>query len=364
MKSFFNRYILLFFLLIDFIFPTFADTVNVSDGGSFTGIILSETPEYIELDLGTGTMSIQRKYVTSVHKSTELERELIRKEWRQKYFLNKRYVPAGKEDMVNRFNRLRQQRASAMRASAELKVMKAKEIKKQKKLEDIKKQYRKANQKLKKANIKYNAVSYNKLVQKVNSLAAEINMLTDELAEPDYGRQSEVISDYIAEVDSFADDIRRQLQMVNSNDSSYYFYKSLLQNLEQYNNDFPEDLIKSRMSGNATYISVRINNRVTGNFILDTGADTVTISEAFAKKAGIKTAGLSEVKMRVADGRVVTGHSVILDSVQVGRFRSRNVPAVIMPGAGRGHDGLLGMSFLRDYIVNLKNGKLSLRKLD
>ncbi|HVE14862.1 MAG TPA: aspartyl protease family protein, partial [Elusimicrobiota bacterium] len=70
----------------------------------------------------------------------------------------------------------------------------------------------------------------------------------------------------------------------------------------------------------------------------------------------------------VADGRAVEGRAYELDSLSVGENRAAKVLVVALPGAGSerdGVDGLLGMSFLGRFSVELdaEAGRLVLSRL-
>ena len=71
--------------------------------------------------------------------------------------------------------------------------------------------------------------------------------------------------------------------------------------------------------------------------------------------------------MRLADGSQVEGHHVVLRSLAVGDAREENVDAVVIPRPpSPGVDGLLGMSFLGNFVVSLDGagGELVLRRFE
>ena len=98
--------------------------------------------------------------------------------------------------------------------------------------------------------------------------------------------------------------------------------------------------------------------------MLDTGATLVVLSPVLAARLNItRDPGMENLRMTLADGSVVEAAPVILKSVRVGKATSANVSAVIMPDApSDGIDGLLGVSFLKDYLLNYEpqSGRIEL----
>jgi aspartyl protease family protein len=120
-----------------------------------------------------------------------------------------------------------------------------------------------------------------------------------------------------------------------------------------------------RDGGGNTVVPVRVNGRADGRFIVDTGASVVTMSEDFARRAGIGDGERTTAEAMLADGRKVTASAVLLSSVQTGEARGERIAAVILPGPpAPGLDGLLGMSFLGRFVMHLDGaaGRLTLRE--
>ena len=347
-----------------------ADKVVLSNGGSFKGVITKETPKYVLLDLGTGSMNLDRKYIHSIKYSGDMERAEIKKQWQEKYFLNKKFVPAGHEDVVAEFKKLLLQRDVALRSSGIIKASKRKEELYTKELELLKDKYAVANVKLKDVNKESDMLRYNELVRRVNSLVAETNVKIRQIENliDSAGKMTLVISDYLLGLAGFEKTLHaRQASLPAGSDSNVQFlYEGLSEKISRLNDEFSKEVIASSKSGRSTLVTVVINDIASGTFVLDTGAELVSMTEAFAARLGINMSSLPMLDITVADGRKVKGRAIVLKSVRLGESSSKNVPAVILPGEKRsGHDGLLGMSFLSDYIVQLdgSSGNLILRQL-
>ncbi|MDN3518809.1 retropepsin-like aspartic protease [Aquisalimonas lutea] len=102
----------------------------------------------------------------------------------------------------------------------------------------------------------------------------------------------------------------------------------------------------------------RINGR-SSELIVDTGANLVAMGRGQAEALGVEVDGGLRRRVETAGG-VTTGYEVRLDRVSVGGVEVRNVPAVILEGAGPPVP-LLGMSFLGRVNMRQEGGVLLLR---
>jgi len=113
--------------------------------------------------------------------------------------------------------------------------------------------------------------------------------------------------------------------------------------------------------GNVWTLRAKLNDRVTGTFLLDTGASVCVLAPAIARKLALEETG-QEVELRTANG-IVKAPLVKIDSVQVGRSRAEDVPAVVHPAVAGSLDGVLGLSFLNTfdgYKIDTRNHTLRL----
>lgn len=107
--------------------------------------------------------------------------------------------------------------------------------------------------------------------------------------------------------------------------------------------------LKLPLTGGHGYARGSVNGGAL-EFVVDTGATTVAVSEKMA--AALKLDGLPAltVKSQTANG-LVTGKQVIADRVEVGSLVATAVPVVILPNLEG--PALLGMSFLGRFNVTL-----------
>ncbi len=100
-----------------------------------------------------------------------------------------------------------------------------------------------------------------------------------------------------------------------------------------------------------------INGKVV-DFIVDTGATTVSINSVVAKWLGIDYKSGKEVNVTTASSQVI-GYQVTLDKISLGSIRLTGIEATVLEGE---HPAiaLLGMSFLKHLKVLNENGMMHL----
>jgi len=110
-------------------------------------------------------------------------------------------------------------------------------------------------------------------------------------------------------------------------------------------------------------VKVEING-VRGLFILDTGATYVAMKSNFADRAKIAQVGADDITMATANG-LARAKLAKADKVTLGKLAATNVPVAIQntdaKSYGAGIDGLLGMSFLSRFEVQMSNGSIEVR---
>jgi aspartyl protease family protein len=108
------------------------------------------------------------------------------------------------------------------------------------------------------------------------------------------------------------------------------------------------------------YLTAQVNGAPV-EFVVDTGATQIVLSETDAAAAGIDTGRLSFIgRAYTANGEVRTA-PVQLDRIEIGPITDRGVRAVV--NGGEMNQSLLGMTYLRRYrSVEITGGKLVLTR--
>lgn len=93
-------------------------------------------------------------------------------------------------------------------------------------------------------------------------------------------------------------------------------------------------------------VNVRINDRVTAPFLIDTGASDVLVPKTVADQLGLAPGPDARTQLYQTANGVVAQPVLTLDSVEVGGARVEDVPASIGNGV---RIGLLGLSFFNHF---------------
>ncbi|MEQ9317408.1 MAG: TIGR02281 family clan AA aspartic protease [Henriciella sp.] len=104
-----------------------------------------------------------------------------------------------------------------------------------------------------------------------------------------------------------------------------------------------------------------VNRKASVDFMVDTGASTVAITQADARKMGLRPDELTyDARIRTAGGETF-GADVIIEQIQIGQVRVKNVPGVVMKDELT--QSLLGMSFLRElYSYEFRGDRMIIRQ--
>lgn len=122
-----------------------------------------------------------------------------------------------------------------------------------------------------------------------------------------------------------------------------------------------KQVIHLKRIGNSFFADVRINRKIRGLLMVDTGASNVLLSKRLALKLGLNIRGAKRIQAKVAGGRIVPGRLIFLKEIRVGGARVENIPAIVLEQeSGEAYDGLLGMSFLKQFIFQIDTQKSQL----
>jgi aspartyl protease family protein len=98
-------------------------------------------------------------------------------------------------------------------------------------------------------------------------------------------------------------------------------------------------------------------NGQTTQFLVDTGATAISISQTEAERMGLNFSAGRRIMTQTANG-VVAAHMMQLNSVRIGEVEVRNVEAIVIPG--QMSHVLLGNSFLTRFQMQRHNDVLTL----
>lgn len=348
-----------------------ADVVHLRNGNTIEGIITQETAQQIVLELGTGSTSLSRNSIATIDHASEDENSRLQADWKHKYFLHKEYVPADLAGLAAEFAKLSVLREEALRASRSLSELTARDARLQAELEQLHEQIVQVGHQIQNLPTKHSAEAYNSLIASNNMLQVRGTIANGDLNSCHKERVAadEHISAYLEAVATFgalfAEERKKQPENETSDTNRSQFFNRLKQALADFARDFSAVAVSATPSNAGVIVAVTVNDLVTGRFLVDTGAARVTVTERFAQQLQIDLSKLPETEFTMADGHKTTGRTLVFHSMAVGSARAEKVEAAVLPGKPCEQvDGLLGMSFLRHFAVNLdgNNGKLILRQ--
>ena len=120
--------------------------------------------------------------------------------------------------------------------------------------------------------------------------------------------------------------------------------------------------------GNSIVVEVNLNRKLKARLLLDTGAGIILLRRDIASKLGVNLKKVKpDMRVKVADGRVLNAKHIVLKSVATQGVEVKKVDAAVLleeSGSLDGVDGLLGMSFLKkfNFKIDQENKKLILEE--
>jgi clan AA aspartic protease (TIGR02281 family) len=317
-----------------------------------------------------GAISVDRKRISAVEREAQGENQARQEGWRTEY-ITVDDLPDDLRALSQGLDRLRAIRSKALTASKSLRgTVKGKALVAQR-LARTQSRYRETNIQLGAMDIQSNVKAYNQMAEQNNVLVAEANKLQSrsEKLEGTARRMEREIAAYSQELTLY----EGQFHPVNAtygdeveDEVSRVWLKRTEEQLAAFQNDFLRMEIPVAQFRGSTTVDVEINDGASAPFVIDTGATLVTLTETLARKLQIPYDPESRVSLTLADGSVTEGYPVVLRSVVVSDARAEGVQAVVLTHApAEGVQGLLGMTFLREFVMSFDaNGNhLMLRKL-
>jgi aspartyl protease family protein len=103
-------------------------------------------------------------------------------------------------------------------------------------------------------------------------------------------------------------------------------------------------------AGKTPTVSVVLNGKYQQQMAVDSGSSLLCLPLAIAEKFGLKPSPKDpQIVLRLADGRDIQAHKVVVSSVRVGKFTVENVECAVLGADAVNAEPLLGMSFLREF---------------
>jgi clan AA aspartic protease (TIGR02281 family) len=335
-----------------------SDEIKLKSGGSITGIITEAKPGTITINVGFGNTVIDSTDIASITRSDTADHNRLRAQWHDRFADGEMNLSPALKPFMEKLRRLRALRIRAINRQRELEKLDVSIDSLEHALSDNAEAYQALNSELSDLSQKDLEEQY-KLVGKAHQHNALIISLQNDIANKtrDQKNGNPALAEYLDSLTRMDEDIRTFSKTRNKKTSSSdrQALIAMETDLRQCRLEFKTATADATfIQGNHIIVPVVINGRGPVMLLFDTGASTVTLSIALAKRLGINWRDGTRVAVSLADGQTVNGYSVLLKSVAVGEFVSMGVRAIVLEKPpGSGIDGLLGMSYLQRFILRI-----------
>lgn len=330
-----------------------ADVIRLKNGREFEGIIQNETATDVVIKVGPGLVTLKKNSIASMKKAGA---EKLEEKWRAEHFLHPKYVPAGLENVANDFRNLQNLHREALAARAALDRMPAQLQNLTDELSRTQTEFRDTRAQMNATDPRKNVDAYNALVRQYNSLNNRILELQDEIAkiEVPKPKHADTIGNFLAALTQF------KLLMHEEEKKQYpegspgqVFFTQVKRELLPMEKNVEFSRIPYTEENNHAVMTALLNGDTEARLLLDTGASYVSLTENMARRLGCVLVTEPEFTATLADGSAVKAKPAIIQSVKIGEARVDRVPAMVLPNPpAPGVDGLLGMSFLREFNIH------------
>jgi len=346
-----------------------ADLVELNSGKEMKGLITRETRSEIDLDIGYGTVTLNKADIRAIKRSKAKSRDALVNAKRLQDLVDGDAVTEDQAPVVKAYKKAAQTREDLRDARARQEDAQDSEAGNDSELNDLIADNKRIAQELSTANRDADPRYYNQLVSQFNSGTAAIRAKQLAMVErhaADSGL-AEKIRDYMAAYQDFAREFRSfPKPEADAGKDDKEFYGLMKGALAKMGRDFAREKVDAERVNGHWVVDVLLDGKVTARMIVDTGASVIALSRAIADQLGPEAVKRGNGQVEVADGRKVRVQVLELPVVEVGGSKAEHVLAGIMPDApAPGIDGLLGMSFLNHFGFESdpKSGSLYLRRM-
>lgn len=339
------------------------DKIYFKDGGMAEGAIRQEYDKSVIIDLGIGTMSVRKDEIDRIEKASLEESERLERERRAGEITREGRAPFGCEGIRMAYLKAKESREALKRAKKNSISYKDEILREENTISELLGILDKKGRELKTIDSDKHVKEYNAVAAEMNSISARLNTenrrLKDLYAEEEQaaGIKADKANKYRADFQVFKDELykkRHSEACGEMQDDEVSFFEEISAKMAGMEIDFKKDLTDYTSEDNQIIVDAVIDGRAFARLVVDTGASIVVISKNIADRLDIIEQGIDAEMLIMADGTSVGARPVILKSVKVGAAEVKNVQAAILEsGVIGGVDGLLGMSFLSNFVVSV-----------
>ncbi len=346
--------------------PTRADTVYLKNGNQLEGVITGQTAAQVVLDFGYGSTVLDKLDIAKIQRADKNQASKTAKKIKHRQYESGLAVPNGGETLDALYRDAQGKRDKALDARALSRDLDEESAQLEERLPALKTDYAARSADLDRVDSGSDPVGYNRVIGEVNKTGVKIQSLGLRLEEIDRLKKDAGVRghDYLESYRRLEDYARGEGKPLLKQEADYYAW--LRGELTAMAGDFRVEEIPVEKDSGGIYVKVRFNGNVTGRLLVDTGASTTLLYREIVARLGLPPgARVGTVNAKVADGRAVKADLLRLSSMSVGKSEVKNVLAAASPASGQGFDGLLGMTFLGQFIVRVDGarGRLILEDL-
>jgi clan AA aspartic protease (TIGR02281 family) len=333
-----------------------ADQVFLKNGQALEGIIQSEDSAELTLEFGYGTTTLKKADIESIRRSSAKQRRALERRFLSRAAKSGAIAPpAGAEELSRLLEAARRGREAAQDAHREREQL----LGEQEELEAQQRELKSRQPALAAALASADPNArrdYNDLVGKVNAVGAQLQ--ADAYRSEEAGRKlasgEEAEIKYVADYEAlrrYAAANLKRLQSDEQDETAKVFFADASQELAEMAKDFKREAVASQRVGEHLVVDALLNGRIHAPLLVDTGASQTVISPKVAAELGLE--GGQPVHAVLADGKQVAGTMAVLESLAVGGSRVEKTAVLVLAAPGPQAEGLLGMSFLKNFMFQL-----------
>jgi clan AA aspartic protease (TIGR02281 family) len=333
-----------------------ADTVTLKNKNAINGVIVEESETAVVLNIGCGTITLQRVDIESIEHSGETTNTVLKKEWRKRYFESFPAPTDKEQELLDEFRALMSERGQMMRSAMQKDTMMREVSSLQRQIARLQSDLDALGAQLQSADPKKDTVRYNTLVVEFNARSNTLRQTADAFnaLQKRYKEFTENETSYINHYLRFKGFFEKTLKGFRPREMSAAqreFYENLRERLGALQDDIKREEVAFTKQLDNIIVTAQLNNKVNASMLVDTGAGVTVISDSLAKKLGIDREELKQtIELSVAGGHRLSAKFILLDSVKIGDIEAKKVEAAIIEGTpSKGVDGLLGMNFLKHF---------------
>ena len=344
------------------------DYIYLKNGRKIEGTVIEERPDVVVFEMAMGSITYDRSKIERIEYNEEGNRQRELKEQSQTFDQEIRDFKKAMSGLYSEKTTVRLMLNRAREAESEVNRMEDRLLQARKDLAEARKDFEPFARFSGKKVSPQIYEKYVTLSARVDSSINEVQSLENEAARVSEKKQeadSKMIQAQQAIAIKVSELRDRYLNLIERGCPPEPL-NSVNRMLEAEGSFSEKQVIPLRRMGNSYIVSVRINNALTEDFILDTGCSGMSIPLRIYQNLKLsQECILGKSYIGIANGEQVEATVLNLESVQVGTFSVSNVVATVPTASNQDVPALLGMSFLKHFhfSIDTAGGRLILERI-